>query len=94
MKVNSLSRKSVIEKVNKKDLHEKDNNHITMIQKITRAKKVISCMTCTNNSHYGHTRGLCGPRIQHAKGKLNKKECDHYKEGIWQKKKEMNKKAG
>jgi hypothetical protein len=59
-----------------------------MIQKNTRAKKVNSFMTCTNKGYYGHTRSLCGSRIQCAKGELNEKEYDHNKEGILQVKKE------
>jgi hypothetical protein len=86
---------SEIEKAHKQDSQGKDNIHINMIQKNIRVKKVNSCMTCTNNGHYGHTRGLCGPRKQHMKRTLNKKEYDHHNKGeILQVKKERNKKAG
>jgi hypothetical protein len=88
-----FSSNSEIEKVHKQNLQENDNIHINMIQKNIRAKKVNSCMTCTNNGHYGHTRGLCGPRKQRMKRTLNKKEYDHNKEEIWKNKRERNKKA-
>jgi hypothetical protein len=85
---------SDIKKAHKQDSQGKDNIHINVIQKNIKAKKVNSCMTCTNNGHhYGHTKGLCGSRIQRAKGKLNKKECDHNKDEMLQVKKERNKKA-
>jgi hypothetical protein len=75
-----LSSNSEIEKVHKQDLQGKDNIDITMIRKNIRSKKVNSCMICTNKGYYGRTRGLCGPRIQHANGELNEKEYDHNKE--------------
>jgi hypothetical protein len=89
-----LSSNSEIKKVHKQDLQGKDNIHITMIRKNMRAEKVNSCMTCTNNGHYGHTRGLCGPRKQCMKRTLNKKEYDHNKEEIWKNKKKVNKSTG
>ena len=85
---------SDIEKVYKHDLQGKDNIHINTIQRNIRAKKVNSCMSCTNKGHYGHTRGLCGPRKQRMKRTLNKKEYDHNKEEIWENEKEVNKSAG
>jgi hypothetical protein len=83
-----------IKKTYKQDLEGKEDFHITGIRKYKRVEKVNSFMTCTNKGYYGHTKGLCGSRIQCTKGKLNKKECDHNKGEILQVKKEKNKKAG
>jgi hypothetical protein len=84
---------SEIEKIHKQELQGKDDFHITRIRKNKRAEKVNSCMTCTNKGYYGHTRGLCGSRIQRTKGKLNKKEYDHNKDEILQVKKETRRLA-
>ena len=85
---------SEIEKVYKQDLQGKDNIHINTIQKNIRAKKVNSCMSCTNKGHYGHTRGLCRAKKQRMERTFYKKEYDHNKEEIWENKKEVNKSAG
>jgi hypothetical protein len=82
------------EEINKQDLLTKDDFHITDIRKYKKVEKVNTFMTCTNKGYYGHTKGLCGLRIQRTKGKLNKKEYDHNKDEILQVKKEKNKKAG